>query len=52
LIFKVYFLIYRSGKDPFIKLILSLSLSLLLSREKEEQFMVETMEKNHGWGGN
>jgi hypothetical protein len=45
LIFKVQFLIFRSGKDPFIKLIHSLSLYLSLSMEKEEQFL---HGRNHG----
>jgi hypothetical protein len=54
--FLLFIFLFRSGKDPFIRLILSLSLSLSLcpsQRRKRSSFsMVETMEKNHGWVGN
>jgi hypothetical protein len=43
---------FRSGKDPFLKLILSLSLPPSQGRKKSSFLMVETMEKNHDWGGN
>jgi hypothetical protein len=48
------FLMFISGKDPFIKLILPppLSISLSQGRKNSSFFMVGTMKTNHGWGGN
>jgi hypothetical protein len=38
-------LIFRNGKDSFIKSIFSLPL------KGERRALVETKKKNHGWGG-